>query len=263
MLFHLIRKELLDQLLSLRFAVASMICLLVFLLSSTVQTREYSEAASAYSMNKVMHRNDVLVRSDPDDLWRGITVDRPLNVMNVLVRGISSELNESVYVESERLTFSDEHHDNPVTPLFPHVDVAFIVGVIMSLLALAFSYDAVSGERESGVLKLVMSYSMPRDQFLLGKWIGSYLALITPFLFAFLLGLVITILFPSVEASVDHTLAIVALLLLSLLYLSAVFSLGILVTCRTRTASTSIYRAVAVLDGVHSRHPEHRPVRDQ
>ena len=118
MLFHLIRKELLDQLLSLRFAVASMICLLVFLLSFTVQTREYSEAVSAYSMNQVMHRNDVLVRSDPDDLWRGITIDRPLSVMNVLVRGISSELNESVYVESGRLTFSDENHDNPVTPSF-------------------------------------------------------------------------------------------------------------------------------------------------
>jgi ABC-type transport system involved in multi-copper enzyme maturation permease subunit len=241
MLFHLIRKELLDQLLSLRFAIACIVCLLVFLLSSIVLTREYREATSAFHMNQVMHRNAVLQLDQIYDLWQGISVDRPLNVMNILVRGVTPELTESIQVRPEnQLDFPESYEQNPVAPLFPEVDFVFIVGIIMSLLALAFSYDAVSGERESGVLKVTMSYSVPRDLLLLGKWIGSYLALIAPFIVAFLIGLVITIIFPEVEASIDHTLAIIALLALALLYLSAVFSLGILVSCRTQIASTSI-----------------------
>ena len=241
MLFHLIRKELLDQLLSLRFSIANIVCVLVFVLSSVVLTREYREAASTLRMNQVMHRNTILKQDEIHQLWDGISVDRSLNFMNLLVRGVSSEFTESIHVwPGNQLDFPEAYEQNPVVPLFPAVDFAFIVGIIMSLLALAFSYDAVSGERESGVLKIVMSYSVPRDSLLLGKWIGSYLALIGPFVVAFLLGLVIAVLFSEVEISIDHTLAVIGLLALALLYLSAVFSLGILISCRTQIASTSI-----------------------
>ena len=36
MLFHLVRKELLDQLLSLRFAIACVLCLVALMLSAVV-----------------------------------------------------------------------------------------------------------------------------------------------------------------------------------------------------------------------------------
>ena len=241
MLSHIIRKELLDQLLSLRFAIACVVCLVVLLLSSIVLTRDYREAMSTYNMNKVMHRNEVTQRTRVHDLWQGATVDRPLNVMNVLVRGISAELTESVRVQNgNRMDFPEVYEQNPVVPLFPEVDFVFISGIIMSLLALAFSYDAISGERESGVLKVVMSYSVPRDTLLLGKWIGGYLALIAPFVMSFIAGLVVMALFPEVEIGTDNFLSIFALLLLALLYLAAIYSLGVFVSCRTEIASTSI-----------------------
>ena len=241
MLLHIIRKELLDQLLSLRFAIACVVCLVVFLLSSTVLTRDYREAMSTYNMNVVVHRNEVLQISEVWGLWQGLTVDRPLNSLNILVRGIVPELTESVKVQGGgQLDFAEAYEQNPVIPLFPSVDFAFIVGIIMSLLALAFSYDAVSGERESGVLKLLMSYSVPRDTVLVGKWIGGYLALIAPFLVSFVVALLLIALFPEVETNLDNSLGLVSLLVLTLFYLAAIFSLGIFVSCRTEIASTSI-----------------------
>lgn len=241
MLLHIIRKELLDQLLSLRFAIACGVCLLVFLLSSVVLTRDYREALSTYNMNKVMHRNELQQRTEVSSLFQGVTVDRPLNLMNTLVRGLSQELTESVRVQpGNRLDFPESWEQNPVLPLFPAVDFVFIVGIIMSLLALAFSYDAVSGESETGVLKLLMSYSAPRDLVLLGKWIGGYLALIAPFVVSFVLALIVTLLFPEVQPDFDSTLAIVSLFVLALMYLAAIFSLGLFVSCRTHMASTSI-----------------------
>ena len=92
MLFHIVRKELLDQLLSLRFAIACAICLVVFVLSSLVLTRDYREAMSTYHMNEVMHRNEMLQRTEVFSLFQGVTVDRPLNPMNVLVRGVAGRV---------------------------------------------------------------------------------------------------------------------------------------------------------------------------
>jgi ABC-type transport system involved in multi-copper enzyme maturation permease subunit len=241
LLLHIIRKELLDQLLSLRFAIACGVCLLVFLLSSIVLTRDYREGVSTYNMNRVMHRNELQQRTEVWALFQGVTVDRPLNLMNTLVRGLSQELTESVVVQpGNRLDFSESWEQNAVQPLFPSVDLVFIVGIIMSLLALAFAYDAVSGEAESGVLKLLMSYPAPRDIVLLGKWIGGYLALIAPFVVSFVLALVVILLFPEVQPDGDSALAILFLFGLSLLYLAAIFSLGLFVSCRTHMASTSI-----------------------
>ena len=69
-----------------------------------------------------------------------------------------------------------------------------------------------------------MSYSLPRDLLLLGKWVGGYLPLITPLVVAFVIGLLIMILFAGVEVGFDHTLAILALLGMALLYLAAIYS---------------------------------------
>lgn len=241
MLGHLIHKELLDQLLSLRFAIACALCLVALLLSAAVQARDYREAVSTFNMNQVVHRDAVLKKGDMVQLRRGIEVDRPPNPLNVLVRGLAPRLTESVRVRSGGLIdFARTYERNPVIPLFPSVDFVFIVGVIMSLLALAFSYDAVSGEQESGVLKLLMSYPLPRDTVILGKWIGGYVALVTPFSLAFVAALTIGAFFPEVEYGVREALAILGLLALALLYLAAIYSLGLLVSCLTALASTSI-----------------------
>ena len=195
MLLHIVRKELLDQLRSLRFAIACAVCLLVMLLSSVVLTRDYGEALSTYNMNRVMHRNELEQRTQIRSVNEGMTVDRPLNLMNTMVRGLSQELTESVKIQpGNRLDFPETWEGNPVLPLFPAVDFVFIVGVIVSLLALAFGYDAVSGEAESGVIKLLLSYSVPRDTVLLGKWIGGYLALVAPFTVSFLLSMLLLLL---------------------------------------------------------------------
>ena len=52
-------------------------------------------------------------------------------------------------------------------------DLVFIIGVFLSLMVFLLSYDSISGEREEGTLRLVFSYNVPRDTFLLGKYIGG------------------------------------------------------------------------------------------
>ena len=239
MLFHLIRKELLEQLLSLRFAMACIICLVITLSSALVLTKDYSEALDDYQTNVVMHDNEL---EDNQDLWgRGLVIDKPPNPLQIFVRGIERELTVAARVTSQQEPqFEANYEGNPVSFLFPPIDMLFFIGIVMSLLAIAFSYDAISGEKESGTLKLLMSYSAPRDLVLLAKWFGGYLALAAPFLMSVLSALLVVVLFPSVELRGDDWWAVAGLFGTGLLYLSAIYSLGVFVSARTHLASTSI-----------------------
>ena len=60
MLLHIIRKELLEHLLSLRFAISCILCFVVILSSLFVLMKDYREELLDYRTNLVMHRNEVL-----------------------------------------------------------------------------------------------------------------------------------------------------------------------------------------------------------
>jgi ABC-type transport system involved in multi-copper enzyme maturation permease subunit len=242
MLFTLVRKELLDQLLSLRFAMACIICPVVVLSGVFVLTRDYKEALLDYNTNIVMHRNALDEYDNPFDLVNdGIQVDKPLNPMKVFFRGVEAEHTATVRISAAaEPEFQNDYEKNPISLLFPIMDLAFIGGIIMSLLAIAFSYDAISGEKELGTLKVLMSYSVPRDLVLLSKWIGGYLGLVLPFIFSILLGLVVLLLFPEIDLRGENWLSLLLAIIGVLIYLSTIYSLGLFVSSCTEQASTSI-----------------------
>ena len=65
---------------------------------------------------------------------------------------------------------------------------------MISLLALVFSYDAVTREREEGTLRFIFSSSVSRHSFLLGKWLGVVLTVLPILLACFLLALGLVVL---------------------------------------------------------------------
>jgi ABC-type transport system involved in multi-copper enzyme maturation permease subunit len=71
---------------------------------------------------------------------------------------------------------------SPTSLRFAPVDLAVIAVVIMTFMAVLFAYDAVSGERERGTLKLVLANPVPRDAVLLGKYLGGMASVLLPFL---------------------------------------------------------------------------------
>ena len=235
----LVRKELLDHLLTLRFALACLLCLVISLAGVLVLTRDYRDALADYHTNVVMHKNEL--EESQDLTWGGVKVDKPLNPLQIFFTGAVNEFTTSAQISGVRESrFEADFEDNPVPFLFPPIDLLFFIGVVMGLLAFAFSYDTVAGEKEQGTLRLLMSYSVPRDQVLLAKWISGYLALIAPFLLSLLGGLVMLASFPAVELLPRHWAALAMILLVSLLYVSALYSLGVFVSTRTQLASTSI-----------------------
>ena len=60
--------------------------------------------------------------------------------------------------------------------MFLTVDVVFIFKIVLSALAILFAYNTISGEREDGTLKLVLSNAIPRDTIVLGKYLVDVVA---------------------------------------------------------------------------------------
>ena len=73
------------------------------------------------------------------------------------------------------------------------------------------------------------------------------------------MSLVLAVLFPEVELDLDAVLGIVCLALVALLYLGAVYSLGIFVSARTQLVSTSITVLLLVWVGLILAYPNMAP----
>jgi ABC-2 type transport system permease protein len=72
------------------------------------------------------------------------------------------------------------------------MDAVFIVQVVLGLLALLLVFDAISGERESGVLRLLLAAPVPRGDLLLGKALGTAMTLALPLVLGLAGALVVT-----------------------------------------------------------------------
>jgi ABC-type transport system involved in multi-copper enzyme maturation permease subunit len=247
----IIRKEITAHVLSLRFAVTFALFFGLLLISTFVMTNEYRATAEQHSAAVASYNqalNEVKAIKDPqqqmDELDRRGIIGNPAAAMtprplSIFAKGLTGE----------NLGFSGAdagRYRNPLFSLFQTPDVAYVVTVVVSLLALLFVFDAVCGEKERGTLKLVLSNSVPRDILLLGKWIGGYVTLIIPFLVAFLAGLAYIIISGATTFGGEGAIRLGLTILIALLYISIFFTLGLVISTLTHRASTALLIALFV-----------------
>ncbi len=241
MLGQLIKKEILEHLMSLRFAITCVLCLMVILCSLFVRGRDYTQASDDYYESVAMERTRIDTIEEPWSLpWAGLSVYRKPNPLKIFVRGVDEANGGSVKINAhEPLQPIMQRLQNPSGYLFPSMDIVSFVGLVMSLMAIVFGYDAICGEKYRGTLRLMLSYSVPRHHILLGKWIGGYLTLIIPFLITMIAGAIIVLGQRDVSLDDRQRIQLMAIVGFSLLYIAVMFSLAICVSSLTKRPSTS------------------------
>ena len=123
---------------------------------------------------------------------------------------------------------------------FDALDWVFTVGVILSFAAFAMTYDSISGEAETGTLRLCLSNSLPRATLLFGKYIGTLISLSIPLIMGICLNTLIISLFGVLPFEPTYWLQIGGVVLFSVLYISVFATLGLFISCLTRTSSVSL-----------------------
>ena len=238
MLKLLVLKEMHTYFSSPKFVMVFSICSMLMLLSVFLGIQEYQTSVAQYNTGTQLALQDLRERNSWMDA--GMRVFREPDPMQIFVAGISNDIGRISNIsewEEIKLRHSP-YSDDPIFAAFRFLDFSFIIQVVFSLLAILFTFDAVSGERESGTLKLIFANAVPRTRYLVSKFIGSWLGLFVPLLIPLLLSLLLILLY-NIRFDSDHWFRLMFLIVISALYYTFFILCGIAVSALTRTSATS------------------------
>jgi ABC-type transport system involved in multi-copper enzyme maturation permease subunit len=242
MILHIARKEFLTNLLSARFVIGFLLCLVLIPFSVLINIDDYREQARLYNLERDSAEK-ILKETRVYSFLRPIIVFPP-EPLAVFGKGISSQVGTKVKIKLGEVPLLAEEitatRDNPFLASFFSVDFVDIAAVIFSLLGLLFSYDALTREKEDGTLRLQMANSLGRSRVLAGKVAGILMTLLPVLVFCFLLGAVNVLLSGKISFTGREWGRLALLALISLVYLAVFALLGLFVSSRTKTSVTSL-----------------------
>ena len=241
-MFHIAKKEFLNNLLSARFVIGFLLCLVLIPFSVLINVDEYRDRMSLYRLDRdaaETANREVRVYS-----YLRPTVVLPPEPLSIFSKGISAQVGTRVRVRlGEKPLLAEGRaatRDNPFLASFFSVDFVDIAAIIFSLLALLFSYDAFTREKEDGTLRLQMANALGRSRFLAGKVTGILMTLLPVLIFCFLLGAVIVLASGDLAFTAREWGRLAVLAGISLLYLTIFVFIGLLVSARTKTTVTGL-----------------------
>ena len=136
MLSAIISREFLSNILNLRFIVGLVLCVIISVACVMILTHDYQQEMADYNLRVNLQDEFLSKYAHRNRMGGMITSQKPPERFRPLIIGIPREANLGSF------------DDNPLPVLFPPLDFLFIVTIIMSLLAMLFSYDAITGEQK-------------------------------------------------------------------------------------------------------------------
>ena len=205
MVWHIVTRELLDHLTSLRFALTTFILVALMVTNAVVhlrthpqRIRKYSEKVNAYQ-TELKSRTELyaLLQKGPGKLYK-----RPSSLTFIADGGDALLPDESVsggfwrlyglaYIWSMGVPRLNMEAIGKMRPNATVIDWVFITTYLLSFIPILFTFDALSGERERGTLRLCLANSISRPALLMGKFLGSLITVLIAFYCAVLFNLAI------------------------------------------------------------------------
>jgi ABC-type transport system involved in multi-copper enzyme maturation permease subunit len=252
MIRHIVRKELLVNLLSLRFVIGLVVAVLMMGLVGYILTEDYAARNQTYLSDVQEHQRAVEQTKVYSMLE--VVADIPPSPISVFSRGtkdfptsirispyhIPSLIDESGGSANISLAGASNRRYNPLLKVFTSIDLSFVIVMILSLLAILLVFDSFSGEREQGTLKLALSSSIGRVQLLAGKFLGALVTLAIPLTLGFLEIILLWSLSPKVSLDASNWIGIALVYLSSFAFLSGFLALGLFVSLFAKESSSGL-----------------------
>jgi len=234
MLKTIIAKEIRTNVLSFRFLVSFALLFVIVTVTSLVLTGDYIRSLDEYSRRQTELENYLRSYAHFNRIGNILQPTQPPIPFQAFVRGLTAEVNL-------------ENFDNdPLPVMFPLIDLTFIITILVSLIALILSYDAVCGEKEDGTMKLMLANGLARSKIILGKFAGGMITLLGPFLISIAASLLIILLHPRVNWAGADWGALGLIVLGAALYIAVFYLVGILISSVHRSSSSSIMTSLFV-----------------
>jgi ABC-type transport system involved in multi-copper enzyme maturation permease subunit len=245
MTWTIIEKEIRIVLTSPKFVTTFTVFSILVLLSITLGVREYR----SFEAQQNAARGLVQQEMNEAKSWSEVRprAFRPVDPLQIFVSGVHNDVGRFSLISSAQdiKLRRGIYEDNPALAVFRALDLVFIVTVVLSLLAILFTYDAVSGERENGTLCLTLSNPVPRSKLILGKFIGTWLGLAAPLVLPILIG-ILGVVLSGVGLSGSDWSRLALLFGAATFYFTFFVALGLAVSALSRRSSTSFLALLAV-----------------
>ena len=248
MLLTLIQKEILHHVLSARFVALLLMCVLLIPLTLYINYLNYLQSRVNYQETIKLARSETK-ENPPDAQNPNVEVSKLFlepTPLSVFAKGLEESLPSYLGMSRNGIKQgSTALAIAPISSALGHLDFLFVVGTVFSLLALLFTFDAVSGEKEAGTLRITLANALARDILLWSKLIGGYLVFVVPFLASFLLGLLLLTWQGFPLGDPDILLRVLSLTVVSLLYIGVFFAMGLMISTYLDSSKTALIVAFA------------------
>ena len=221
MIAAVFKKELLSHLLSQRFAICTILAVLLMSANGLLSSQNWSLKKASYQANKAVEAIkphdityysalawdrsvSILVPGLKEKVApRALRVPRPLELF---AQGDEQQLGQAVRV----LLFEIPHHveevdtfssDNPYLAIFGTYDIVYVFQLVLGLLAILMASESISGEKEDGTLRLTLTTNISRAQVLAGKVLGGVTTLAIPTALGFILLMIMLLGTEGMDAS--------------------------------------------------------------
>lgn len=167
------------------------------------------------------------------------------NPLSIFVKGLDAMIGRSFTSNwFSRIIWGSDPMEEQAAGFILTPDLLFLTTVVMTLIAIFFSFDLINGERETGTLQLLLSNVISRDAVILGKALGAMICILVPFVGSVALGVIFLMLGANVPLDLSDLGRLGVLLLASVAVISSFFLLG---TCGSIVFSRSATCLIALL----------------
>ena len=256
------KKEMLSHLLSQRFAACTILAVVLIIANGVLTTQTYVEKKVSYLTQRAVEetkRHEVTYYSVLGSDWlntifsnkpkaapRALRAPRPLEAF---AQGDEQQLGQAVKVILFEVPYQAEEvspfqSSNPYLAIFAFFDVVYIFQLVLGLLAILIASETISGEKEDGTLRLMLTTNVSRAQVLVGKILAGLTTLAIPTALGFILLTILLLGTEQIEVGAGEWARVGLLFALSLLYLLVFYLIGLAISCATHRSATSLVVAL-------------------
>ncbi|MEW6457199.1 MAG: ABC transporter permease subunit [Acidobacteriota bacterium] len=242
MIFILTKKEILEDIYNIRFIILVLLCSILIPLTLFINQKALDRDIIDYYQTLTKYE-EKLKSGSHNTLTFEASGFRPPSELRIFSIGLDTTLPSSIIITRDEGIKSGENkaEDSPYHAFLGKIDFLFIIKVVMSLVAMIFTFNAISGEKEQGTIRQILSNSIHRYKIVIAKYLGNFIILLFPFILGLTLGLLIVITSSDTQLlSSNHLLRIIFMFLIALIYISLFLNLGLFISVITKRSWTSI-----------------------
>lgn len=248
---HIFRRELLEQLTSFKFTAGLLLVVVLFAVNGAVFSLRYRNEVTEYRQFQRRWEREFAERKTLDDFPQQDfdVLKAPLKTAFLASGGqdrLPNDYHFILRIWGPMISVSRAFSRNAFVESFQALDWAFLAGTGLSLLALVFVYDSISGEKARGTLKLIQTYNVSRSAVLFGKLLANLAALTLMLLVGMLVSLLLLLLVGRIDLGTTALARLGFFTALAGVYITLFLCIGLFLSALTHRPISSMVLAAFI-----------------